>query len=207
MDLSSLESVATFSAGLLEEGHPINLLVNNAGVMTPPTRQVTGDGMELQFGTNYLGHVALVGRAKRKSDHGGRSQWLACGWGNAMTESDVLKTHVRTFYGALRAQDYEALAAVYAEDYLLVRPDGSVLNKEQVLHDLRDQGLTFRSIELQGAVVRIYGDAAVLTGESWTVTSRGGSETTAHFRLVAAYALQAGTIKLAHFQSTSLPLS
>ena len=62
LDLSSLESVATFSQRLNAEGRPIDLLINNAGVMTPPTRQATRDGLELQFGTNYLGHVALVGR-------------------------------------------------------------------------------------------------------------------------------------------------
>jgi NAD(P)-dependent dehydrogenase (short-subunit alcohol dehydrogenase family) len=41
-------------------GAPIHLLINNAGVMTPPARQTTADGYELQFGTNHLGHVALV---------------------------------------------------------------------------------------------------------------------------------------------------
>ena len=40
---------------------PIHLLINNAGVMTPPERQTTADGFELQLGTNHLGHVALVG--------------------------------------------------------------------------------------------------------------------------------------------------
>ncbi len=60
LDLSSLASVATFSARLNAEGRPIDLLINNAGVMTPPTRQVTPDGLELQLGTNYLGHFALV---------------------------------------------------------------------------------------------------------------------------------------------------
>jgi len=60
LNLSSLASVATFSQRLNAEGRPIDLLINNAGVMTPPTRQATPDGLELQFGTNYLGHFALV---------------------------------------------------------------------------------------------------------------------------------------------------
>ncbi|MDD7939491.1 SDR family oxidoreductase [Actinomycetospora lutea] len=60
LDLSSLASVAALGAALREEGRPIHLLVNNAGVMTPPDRQTTADGFELQFGTNHLGHVALV---------------------------------------------------------------------------------------------------------------------------------------------------
>jgi NAD(P)-dependent dehydrogenase (short-subunit alcohol dehydrogenase family) len=37
------------------------MLIGNAGLMTPPTRQETVDGLELQFGTNFLGHFALVG--------------------------------------------------------------------------------------------------------------------------------------------------
>lgn len=60
LDLSSLESVAGLGRTLLEDGQPIHFLINNAGVMTPPERQVTADGFELQFGTNHLGHFALV---------------------------------------------------------------------------------------------------------------------------------------------------
>jgi NAD(P)-dependent dehydrogenase (short-subunit alcohol dehydrogenase family) len=61
LDLSSLASVAALGDALRAEGAPIHLLINNAGVMTPPERQVTADGFELQLGTNHLGHVALVG--------------------------------------------------------------------------------------------------------------------------------------------------
>uniref|UniRef100_UPI003F827DC4 SDR family oxidoreductase n=1 Tax=Actinosynnema sp. TaxID=1872144 RepID=UPI003F827DC4 len=60
LDLSSLDSVAALGEALRAEGDPIHLLVNNAGVMTPPERQSTADGFELQFGTNHLGHFALV---------------------------------------------------------------------------------------------------------------------------------------------------
>ncbi|WDZ84696.1 SDR family oxidoreductase [Micromonospora cathayae] len=61
LDLSSLESVAALGDTLRAEGRPIHILINNAGVMRPPTRQTTADGFELQFGTNHLGHFALVG--------------------------------------------------------------------------------------------------------------------------------------------------
>ncbi|MBJ7470162.1 MAG: SDR family oxidoreductase [Solirubrobacteraceae bacterium] len=60
LDLASLASVATLTQQLLAEGLPIHILINNAGVMTPPTRQITADGHELQFGTNHLGHFALT---------------------------------------------------------------------------------------------------------------------------------------------------
>jgi NAD(P)-dependent dehydrogenase (short-subunit alcohol dehydrogenase family) len=62
LDLSSLESVAALSEQLAAEGRPIDILINNAGVMAPPQRQLTRDGFELQFGTNHLGHFALTGR-------------------------------------------------------------------------------------------------------------------------------------------------
>jgi NAD(P)-dependent dehydrogenase (short-subunit alcohol dehydrogenase family) len=60
LELSSLDSVAALGTALRDEGQPIHILINNAGVMTPPDRQTTADGFELQFGTNHLGHFALV---------------------------------------------------------------------------------------------------------------------------------------------------
>jgi NAD(P)-dependent dehydrogenase (short-subunit alcohol dehydrogenase family) len=60
LDLASLDSVAALTARLTGEGRPIHLLINNAGVMTPPSHQLTKDGFELQWGTNHLGHFALT---------------------------------------------------------------------------------------------------------------------------------------------------
>lgn len=60
LDLASLASVAAFGERMTTDLHRLDLLINNAGVMTPPTRRMTDDGFELQFGTNHLGHFALT---------------------------------------------------------------------------------------------------------------------------------------------------
>ena len=59
LDLASLESVEAFAAAW---SGPLDLLVNNAGVMMPRSWRATADGFEPQFGTNHLGHFALTGR-------------------------------------------------------------------------------------------------------------------------------------------------
>ena len=60
LDLASLSSVRAFATKVGAEAK-LDLLVNNAGVMNVPTREVTEDGFELQFGTNFLGPFALTG--------------------------------------------------------------------------------------------------------------------------------------------------
>lgn len=60
LDLAALESVWRFGRRLRDARGQLDLLVNNAAVMAPPQRRVTGDGFELQFGTNHLGHFVLT---------------------------------------------------------------------------------------------------------------------------------------------------
>ena len=122
-----------------------------------------------------------------------------------MTAVDVLKLHQEGFNQALKQHNYRALETIYSDRYMLVRPDGSVLTKEQVLKDLRDQRLTFHSIDLIDPVVRVFGSAAILTAESRTLSSRDGKQSPAHVRLVAVYAQEGDAIRLVHFQSTILP--
>jgi NAD(P)-dependent dehydrogenase (short-subunit alcohol dehydrogenase family) len=56
LDLADLASVREFADTW--EG-PVDVLINNAGVMAVPEGQ-TKDGFEVQFGTNHLGHFALT---------------------------------------------------------------------------------------------------------------------------------------------------
>jgi NAD(P)-dependent dehydrogenase (short-subunit alcohol dehydrogenase family) len=60
LDLANLASVTAFGKRMRATRTSLDLLINNAGIMVPPTRRETVDGFELQLGTNHLGHFALT---------------------------------------------------------------------------------------------------------------------------------------------------
>jgi NAD(P)-dependent dehydrogenase (short-subunit alcohol dehydrogenase family) len=62
LDLAVQASVRAFAGRVTERfpGQSLDLLINNAGVMALPTREITEDGFERQFATNYLGPFALT---------------------------------------------------------------------------------------------------------------------------------------------------
>jgi ketosteroid isomerase-like protein len=123
-----------------------------------------------------------------------------------LTKEEVSRVHREKFYPALKNGDLGTLAEVYADDYMLVRPDGSVFSKAQILDDLKTHAMRFSSIELTNETIRIYGSVGILTGDSKTVALRDGKESKALARLVAVYRKQNDRIELVHFQSNSLPL-
>jgi len=59
-DLGDLDSVAAFTESVRRDGRPIDLVLDVAGIMATPFEH-TAQGFESQFGTNHLGHFALVG--------------------------------------------------------------------------------------------------------------------------------------------------
>jgi len=58
LDLSDLDSVTAAAEAFITQHRKLDLLINNAGVMVPPA-STTKQGLELQFGTNVIGHFAL----------------------------------------------------------------------------------------------------------------------------------------------------
>ena len=62
LDVSSLADVERFANEFLREYKRLDILINNAGVMTPPTYRTSVDGFEIQMATNHLGPFALTGR-------------------------------------------------------------------------------------------------------------------------------------------------
>ncbi len=110
MDLASLDSVAMFAARIADTHPAVAVLVNNAGVMAPPTRRVTPDGFELQFGTNYLGHFALAARLL--------PQLLASGAPRVVSVSSVAHARARIDFADLQGARAYSPWALYGQSKL-----------------------------------------------------------------------------------------
>jgi NAD(P)-dependent dehydrogenase (short-subunit alcohol dehydrogenase family) len=94
IDLASLNSVREFAETFIQQHQQLHLLVNNAGVATPPASK-TSEGYELQFGVNFLGHFALTGLLYPllQATPGSRIVTLSSnGYQNAVIDFDNLKS-------------------------------------------------------------------------------------------------------------------
>lgn len=61
LDLADLSQIREFADAELAQARPLDLLINNAGILPPMQRAQTRDGFELEFGIAHLGHYALTG--------------------------------------------------------------------------------------------------------------------------------------------------
>src|SRR5262252_3446839 len=110
LDLTSLESIRAAAAELRARHPAIDLLINNAGVMFTP-KQTTGDGFELQLGTNHLGHFALTGLLLE--------QMLPVPGSRVVTvSSQAHRIRARINFGDLQAERSYRKAAAYSQSKL-----------------------------------------------------------------------------------------
>lgn len=61
LDLADLARIRDFATDELARDRPLDVLINNAGLLPPMVRATTRDGFELEFGVAHLGHFALTG--------------------------------------------------------------------------------------------------------------------------------------------------
>jgi ketosteroid isomerase-like protein len=122
-----------------------------------------------------------------------------------MTIDEVARVHHDDFNSALVRNDLAKLSQIYANDYMLVRPDGSMFSKDQILADLKAHSMTFSSIESTNETIRVYGQVGILTGDNKTIAMRDGKESKTRSRFVAIYVKRDHRIELVYFQSNNLP--
>ncbi len=111
LDLASLNAVNVFADAFTGKHHHLHILVNNAGVMTPPASR-TEDGFERQFGVNFLGHFALTGYLYPllKQTPGARVVTLSSGAHKLVDAIDFENLRFEKSYDANRAYAVSKLA-------------------------------------------------------------------------------------------------
>lgn len=81
----------------------------------------------------------------------------------------ITEEGTKEFYGAfleaLRSGDIEVLKQMYADDYILVRPQGDTLRKSKILEDLQHHSMRFLSFELHDCSVRTKGPVGIITAD------------------------------------------
>lgn len=147
LDLASLRSVHELGEVLLREGRPINIWVNNAGVMIPPSRYESEDGFELQFATNFLGHFALVGHALPllKAGHARMTSMSSIGARNGKIDFDDLQS--RKKYKPWPAYNQSKLAlTLFAREFAR----RSTAEQWGVMSNVAHPGLTVTNLQGSG---------------------------------------------------------
>jgi ketosteroid isomerase-like protein len=120
----------------------------------------------------------------------------------------ICKEEVQTFYEeflqALKSGDITALERIYADDYLLVRPNGNTFTKKEILDDLRQHSMRFTSFQVQDVLIRTIGIVAILTAEVRSTAVRDGIEIRTHAIQLAIVSKENARITISHFQSTNM---
>ena len=155
LDMASLASIKAFSAKMRTHGHPVHLLVNNAGVMALPARRITGDGFEMQIATNYLGHFALTAQLLPLLVRGARAR--------VVNLSSVAHRSARIDLGDLQSCNYDAWRA-YGQTKLAMLMFALELQRRS---DTRGWGLMSNAAHPGWARTELFANGPN-TGSAWT---------------------------------------
>ena len=120
----------------------------------------------------------------------------------------IRKEEVQAFYEqfleALKSGDITSFEQIYADDYLLVRPNGDTLGRKEILADLRHHSMRFTSFEVNDVLVRTKGSVGIFTAAVRSSAVRDGVEIKTHARHLAILSKENGRITISHFQSTTV---
>ncbi len=120
----------------------------------------------------------------------------------------ISKEEVQAFYDeflqALKSGDITPLERMYADDYLLVRPNGDTFGKKEILADLRLHSMRFTLFEVNDVLIRTKGFVGILTAAVRSTAVRDGVVIRTHARQLVILSKENERITISHFQSTNI---
>ncbi|MCH7625066.1 MAG: nuclear transport factor 2 family protein [Chloroflexi bacterium] len=126
-----------------------------------------------------------------------------------MTQSvDIEKQIVELERERLRAMinaDSEALNSILSDDLTYIHTTTREDSKKSLIDSLASGRLSYKSMDTEGVRVRIYGDAAVVTGSAAIKVSSGGRLLEFSILFTDVYAKQEGRWQMVAWQSTRKP--
>lgn len=122
-----------------------------------------------------------------------------------MNESEEeLRGLERELVGAVLRRDSAALRRILADELTFVTPFGDVFDKQAVANIDANEDLVNDSIELDDVRVRVYGEAAVVTGRATLKARVKGLDLSGQYRYIRVYATRDGRWQVVAYQATRI---
>ena len=91
------------------------------------------------------------------------------------TEEELLKLE-KAFAEAIVKNDPEAIGRLVADDWIIIDPDGGIVDRKRFFEVIKSGALTHEMMESEDFRVRVYGDSSVVTGVTRTKGKFMGQE-------------------------------
>ncbi|XP_015949116.1 short-chain dehydrogenase TIC 32 B, chloroplastic [Arachis duranensis] len=147
LDLTSVNSVRSFAENFLARDLPLNILINNAGVMFCPY-QCSEDGIEMQFATNHLGHFLLTNLLLEKMKQSAKASGIE---GRIINLSSI--AHTYTYEEGIRFDNLNDEAGysdkrAYGQSKL-----ANILHANELSRRLKEEGVNITANSVHPGVI------------------------------------------------------
>jgi len=123
-------------------------------------------------------------------------------WSQGGTAEQHLKKLTDQVNAAMVKADINALEKLFADDYLGIHGDGSVLTKAQEIEGFKTGAIKYEKVDLQAVKVRVYGNTAVIVALASITNTRFGVQRTGSNRTTRVWVRQGGNWKCVSYQTT-----
>ena len=118
---------------------------------------------------------------------------------------DQVKALLEQRRQAVLKGDAATLAALTADDYARVGPDGRMQNKTEYLQTFKDGSVKYQSIDVKDEKIRVYGNTAVTTGTAAIKGTNKGQDISGNYAVTQVFVKRNGNWQAVSFHSTKVP--